>query len=360
MPPLEQANEAVSNKQNNIPALMGILIIASKNGLKLIGSSVGLSIQRRIPEEDVTVVRLGSIVIPADKLVKIIKSFPPAEITIDVKGLEAHITCGKSKCKISCMSADEYTYNPIKPQTALSIPGATLRNLVSKTAFATKKEETNEFPILAGIRIMSDNGRLSFTGCDRNRVAKYYTDAETTSEMQIVVDSTGIEKAAKILGNAPTVDVGMERDQVSFATPDAIICATALEGNYPPVDSLLNMTPVATFWITASDLLGVVNRIEAVSEKKQNRIFIDAAPGRILMWGKGEAGRVEEVLEAGEYEGESARVCLNAKWVEEAVKTINTSELQIKIGKHVYLHEDNDEGAILQITPLLTHEEAWA
>ncbi|XID91055.1 DNA polymerase III subunit beta [Paenibacillaceae bacterium WGS1546] len=354
--PLIQVSHAINHK-NPISALAGVFMSLSKNGLRLVGSDVGHAIVRNIPADDMQIVRLGSIVLPSKKFIDIVKTMPSEEIAIDLKGLEAHISVGKIKLKLSGIDSGEYTFRPVKGEEAFKMKGEQLRELIRRTEFAANARD--EMPILGGIRIQSEDSGISFTSCDKTKLASVPLEVESKQDFQVAVEAGHLRKTKDLFGVEEEVSVSFAGNRTIFSTEGTTAHFTNMEGIYPKVESLLDQGAVkASFWLTTSEIAEAARRIKIIGDGAAKNMFIKASPGEVVIFGKGETGRIEEFLEPGEYEGEDIRVCVNAEFFLEVLEATNGTEVKIEIGKFAELTSDEDKAKFIVI-PRIAHEGEW-
>ena len=105
-----QAVAASVPSKTTLPVLANILVEASKDGLKLSGTDLDISVSTTIPA---SVDQEGATTLPARKLVEIVKELPNAAIRMTSSGEQrASIECGKSKFKLLGLSRDEFPAFP--------------------------------------------------------------------------------------------------------------------------------------------------------------------------------------------------------------------------------------------------------
>lgn len=358
--PLEQVYKAV-NDSISVEVMRGILFILSNNGLKLIGSDTKITIIRTIPAEKLTITRLGSIVLPAKRVVDIIKALPAGDIDINLKGLSANITAGGTEIKMSGQDRDEYTFRAVKAEESISLSGEDLRSLIKRTSYASTNDKG--MPILSGIRVMTEEGRISFTTCDRDRVSKVWVNAPVDFERQFVISADHLDKVRKLFTDTDTVSVSFSENQAIFSTDDTTIYCRILEGNYPSIESLLNFDNTTIIEVETEPFLQALERIKIISvetgKKKLRYVYININEKTIRMFGKSEYGRVDESIPLVSFKGMPSRIALNAQYIIDAVNAVEFEDITLRIGKHAYFSNGDENEAFFQVTQLQTREEEW-
>jgi|GEM_PF-6846655 len=354
--PLIQVNHAINGKNPSL-AMTGILLSLSKAGLRLVGSDVGHTIVRTIPEEDMQIVRLGSIVLPAKKLIEIIKTMPSEEITIDLKGVEAHISVGKIKLKLSGINSEQYTFRPAKGEATFKISGAKLGELVRRTSFAAEAQDN--MPILGGIRIKREFEGISFSSCDKRKMAIIPQEAEIEQDFQVAINATQLSKSKSLFSDEEEVTFSFAGNRTILSSESSTVYFSNLEGTYPKIENSIEIQGKASFWVNKSEMADAAARIKIIGDGTAKNMLIDASPDVITILGKGEAGRIQESIEPGEFTGENTRICLDAVFLLAILDAVEGSEVKIQIGKNVTITSDADKSVFI-IVPRVFREGEWA
>ncbi|HEX7025364.1 MAG TPA: DNA polymerase III subunit beta, partial [Gemmatimonadales bacterium] len=142
-----QAVAASVPSKTTLPVLANILVEASKDGLKLSGTDLDISVSTTIPA---SVDQEGATTLPARKLVEIVKELPNAAIRMTSSGEQrVSIECGKSKFKLLGLARDEFPAFPsVTFDGGWKVAARDLQKLIGHVAFAASTEESR--PILNG------------------------------------------------------------------------------------------------------------------------------------------------------------------------------------------------------------------
>lgn len=142
---LSEVSKAISTKAL-IPILSGIKIIADQSGITLIASNSNIFIEKFIPssiddEQITTILKTGTIVVPAKYFIEIIKKMP-GDIIIKSKN-EQTITIQSEEITLNLngFSADEYPNVPsIDNHVEIQMETEQLIEVFKQTVFAVAKK----------------------------------------------------------------------------------------------------------------------------------------------------------------------------------------------------------------------------
>ena len=135
-----QALQSVISKRNTDPLLSNVLIQAEGSTIECMATDTEIGIRMKV---DGIVKEEGSILVPAEKLADIVKTWP-AEKPIDLTttaGNRIEITAGNGVHKTVKLADEEFPQLPSIDEGAFAIDGETLRSIVHKTEFAAATEK---------------------------------------------------------------------------------------------------------------------------------------------------------------------------------------------------------------------------
>src|SRR5690606_923894 len=122
----EQLSEGVSAvnaavpAKTTLPVLANILLEATKDGLRLSGTDLDISVGTTVPA---SVDQEGAITLPARKLAELVRELPSAGIRVTTQGEQrVTIECGRSKFKLLGLPREEF---PAFPQVSFDKAGKT-------------------------------------------------------------------------------------------------------------------------------------------------------------------------------------------------------------------------------------------
>ena len=172
---LNDVQRAISSKVA-IEVLKGIKLTLSADALKLTGSDVDITIETIISIGDdnaaLQVEEEGSVILPANFFINIVKKLPEATLTLEVnERFQATITSGVSEFKINGLNPEDFPQLPeIDTDDQFILPADTLKQVISQTVVAVSNQEMR--PILTGVHLVIRDQQLLAVATDSHRLSQ--------------------------------------------------------------------------------------------------------------------------------------------------------------------------------------------
>ncbi|AKM17385.1 DNA polymerase III subunit beta [Geobacillus stearothermophilus] len=336
---VQDVMKAVSTR-TTIPILTGIKLTATALGVTLTGSDSDISIESFIPLEKegrllVDVKRPGSIVLQARFFAEIVKKLPQQTVEIETEdNFLTVIRSGHSEFRLNGLNADEYPRLPqIEEENVFQIPADLLKTIIRQTVFAVSTSETR--PILTGVNWKVENNELVCTATDSHRLAmrKVKIEAGHAVSYNVVIPGKSLNELSKILddGSAP-VDIVITANQVLFKAEHLLFFSRLLDGNYPETARLIPTESKTTMTVNAKEFLQAIDRASLLAREGRNNVVkLTTLPGGLLEISSvsPEIGKVTEQLQAESLEGEELNISFSAKYMMDALRTLDGTDIQI-------------------------------
>lgn len=349
---LAQVVKAIPSKAG-IPILEGVLI-ESNGVLTLTGSDTHLAIISPITDYDE--LESGATVIPAKKLLEIVKKLPNKPITITVDGKQALVQAGSTKVKLPVMDAEEFPRKEFPIGSMVEISGKDLSNLVDNTKFAVSLNEAT--PVLTGLNIRQIDGELTILATDRHRLAKksinLANDLGLLPDRSYIAEVKVMETAAHL--NLKTLEIGFSENELFIRTGDYQFISTLLDGNYPDTSKIIPTEPKIKVLVDTEKLLKTLELAEKIVEEKTKIVKLSVSKGELKVTAECEGSSMEESLEA-EVEGEDIKLSANCKYMIDALKCITTERAELELTgvmAPVIIKAEGDETGLHLVLPYRT------
>lgn len=337
---VQDVMKAVSSK-TTIPILTGIKIVATNEGVTLTGSDSDISIESFIPIEEsgdeiVEIKEQGSIVLQARFFSEIVKKLPKDTVEIEVQSnLLTIIRSGKAEFNLNGLDADEYPQLPqIEENHGFQIPADLLKNLIRQTVFAVSTSETR--PILTGVNWKVENNTLHCIATDSHRLAMRtaHIETENTGSYNAVVPGKSLNELSKILDDSTDlVDIVITENQVLFKTKHLLFFSRLLDGSYPDTTRLIPNESKTEVVLATKEFLQSIDRASLLAREANNNVvkFSTLPDGVVEISSTSpEIGKVNEEIQSKSIDGEELKISFSAKYMMDALKALESSEIRIK------------------------------
>lgn len=357
---LNDVMKAISQKVAN-PILTGVKMDVSEKGLTMTGSDSDITICTFIPveqdgEQVIRVIEPGSIILQAKVFSEIVRKLPTNDITIEVENMQTHIQSGKSEFHLIGSNSDEYPVLPnVKDEYRFSLPSDLMKSIIKETVFAVSQQETR--PILTGVHWETDEEKLVCVATDSHRLARREIIPEMMPEspFSVVIPGKSLQELNKILpDNADIVEIVIADQQVLFKTRNVLFYSRLLEGNYPDTSRLIPSEYKTTVQVNGRKLLQAIDRASLLAREDRNNIVrFSAEGGNVIEVSSNspEIGKVEELIEAIDVNGEDLKISFSAKYMMDALKAIEGQDVAIHFtgAMRPFILKSMESDAILQL-----------
>ncbi|MBM4761731.1 DNA polymerase III subunit beta [Bacillus sp. B15-48] len=367
---VQDVMKAVTSK-TTIPILTGIKIVATEEGVTLTGSDSDISIESFIPKEEdgneiVEIKQPGAVVLQAKFFSEIVRKLPTDTVEIDVENhLQTVIRSGKSEFNLNGLDADEYPHLPqLEEDNLFRMPTDLLKTLIRQTVFAVSTSETR--PILTGVNWKVLNNELVCIGTDSHRLALRKARIETGTELEgqhnVVIPGKSLTELSKILDDtSEMIDIVITENQILFKAKHLLFFSRLLEGNYPDTARLIPSDKKTDVIVNTKAFLQAIDRASLLAREGKNNVvkFVSIGETTIeISSNTPEIGKVVEELTAQSFEGEELKISFSAKYMMDALKAIEGTEIQISFTgamRPFIIRPLNDEATLQLILPVRTY-----
>ncbi|AIQ70394.1 DNA polymerase III subunit beta [Paenibacillus graminis] len=360
---LADADKAVSSKPV-MEILSGILIQTTDEGVNVTGASERATIQSYIMDEQVEIIRAGSVVLPKIALELISKMSGEIEIDVD-KDFGITILNKNEEIEISGFDPEEFPKPPdINWGDTTEMSGKELKELIKKTAFSVATEIN--VPEITGVNITLQDNLIKFLATDRRRVATIQRFMEVKESGSAIVEARGLVELEKIIFDKDELHFGFSKLRsgevyvVFVKTERFTFYSRVLEGRYPDVEKMLSqVVGLSTIKVNKKEFAKSLDLIFILAkEEKMNQVRLTADAKELTIRGNGKGmGKGKRNVYSLSLEGEPFSISLNAKYVIDLLKAIDSDVLSIEYtGKmtSVIFRGDDNEGSKYVVQPYRT------
>ncbi|WP_432494876.1 DNA polymerase III subunit beta [Kineococcus auxinigenes] len=283
-----------------VPVLAGVLLEAGDDGtLRLSTFDYEVSARVEVPAE----VRTGGRVLVSGRLLAdISRSLPPRPVTLTTDGSKVVVTCGASRFTLLTMSVDEYPALPAMPAESGTVPGSEFTEAVAQVTVAASRDET--LPILTGVRLEIEGGRLTLLATDRYRLAVRelrWNPSTPDFTTAALVRARTLSDVARSLGGTSTLRMALAdggSDLIGFSAEGRQSTSLLVDGEYPKVRALFPAESPTHAVVSTAALAEAVKRVALVAERN-TPVRLRFEDGVLsLEAGQGEDAQATEALEA--------------------------------------------------------------
>jgi len=357
------AQKALSTKTPN-PALQGVKIDVEKERIVLTTSNSDISIKVLLEDSSLEIEETGSVLVPGKYFIEIVRKLDGQVVKLShVEDNLLRIEADHSDITLNMLDLDDYPKLEFKEKDDfIKVNVRTLKTIIRQTAFATSSIENR--PILTGVNFTIDGDQLSGVATDSYRLSqKTISLEESYDKMNVIIPGKSLEELMKILeNNSADVEVHFDQNKVLFKYENVLFHSRLLEGNYPETSKLIPKEFPIQIKFNKEQLITAIERASLLSSRDgQNAIVkLNVRQDDVVEISSNspEIGRVlEELYPVDEIQGSPLKIAFSSKYILEALKVFNSSEVTVKFTGEIrpfILEGEYDEDMLQLILPVKT------
>jgi DNA polymerase-3 subunit beta len=372
---LHLVSRAISNQQA-LPILGNILLEAEGKRCKTSATDLELSIVTSFPAE---IENEGAITIPAKAFLNFAQYNTDTDVLLETsEGTQLKCTSKKAKTLISGEAASEYpTITPIEKETTFPLAAAPLLEALHTVTFAAAI--TNLRPVLSGVHVRSEKGKLIFVATDSYRLSEYVVAAGKAGDISCIIPKKVFDELQSVIGSHKeerredeketekkkqktdlTVDVTLSSQQIELHVGPTQLLSRLIDGKFPDYQQIIPKSPKTTVKIAVKELLPAIRRMHYFAKEINNNLAFHIGNNEMrITTPSTQAGRDEAVLPI-EMTGSENKIALSSSYLLDFLSRVpdKTVEIQITDSQHPALFRVDGMDELLHlIMPLRLQEE---
>ena len=326
--PLSQVVGVVERRQT-LPVLANLLVSVSAEGVSFTGTDLEVEMVARMAAD---LLDPGEITIPARKLFDICRALPDG-IKIDFKqnGERVTMSAGRSRYTLSTLPAAEFPQvDNIDLLERVTLPEATLKELIDRTAFAMAHQDVRYY--LNGTLLDLREQALRCVATDGHRLALCETGIELNAKARrrIIIPRKGVLELQRLLDAGDgTVEIEFGRNHLRVRRSDFVFTTKLIDGRFPDYEAVIPIGADKILTVAREDLRAALQRASILSNEKYRGVKMELAPGRlhIVAHNPEQEEAVEELEVATHVDG--LAVGFNVNYLLDALSALRGTEVML-------------------------------
>ncbi|HDR4461300.1 DNA polymerase III subunit beta [Bacillus cereus group sp. MYBK249-1] len=360
---LSEVNKAISTK-SLIPILSGIKITADQSGITLIASNSNIFIEKFIPvliedEKIATILKAGTIVVPAKYFIEIIKKMP-SDIAIKSKNEQIiKIQSEEITLSLNGFPADEFPNVPLIDNHAeIKVETEQLIEVFKQTVFAVAKNESR--PVLTGVHIELSNNKLICAATDSHRLAIRETRLSSDVKANCIVPSATINELLKLMNsNSKFVYIYLSESHIIFTLGTTTLYSRLIEGKYPNISNLIPNDFKTIINVDRKKILQGVDRSSLLaSEWANNNVNLEIINESTIKISSNasQIGKISETQQIDAIQGEKQlNISFDGRFMVDALRAIKEETITLSFGgsmRPILIEAGEQSAAVHLISPV--------
>lgn len=321
--------KAVSNR-STLDILSCILLISDREGFRLIGNDLKLSIETS--NINAEIFEKGSVALDAKLFSDIIRNLPTDNVSLKVdENFNCQISSGKSIFNIKGFDGEQFP----KPESLeiknneIKIKSNILKTMIKKTIFSVGTEENR--PILTGELLKFNNKKFNVVAIDGYRVSWRNTEIDCDNYLELVVPAKTLNEVCRLLPDDESLVTLVFSDvNIMFIVDNCKIVSRLLDGEYLNYENLFyNNFPIEVIANT-SDLLTAISRATIVSDdSKKTEITLTISDKFMNIYANTSVGTLNEDVSINCDSEEDLIIHFNARYLIDVLNAIEDEQVKL-------------------------------
>ena len=318
-----------ASTRTTVQVLGGILVRAEGGKLALAATDMEISLRSSL---DAEVSSDGAVVVPGKLLVDIARLLPGDEVSIEHLAGEGvvEIISGAASYRIHTYNPEDFPRLPDPAGTEMvTIDAEALLATSGKVSRAASRDESR--PVLTGILVRFEGESLVMAATDSYRLAVKETSlAGPGPELDAIVPARALGELSRIAQGASELQLGVQENQVLFASDGVLLTTRRIEGQFPNYRQLLPESFEHELTLPREELLDVVRRV-AVMAQRNAPLRLRFADGELTV-----SAQTQDVGEGREtipvpFDGEALEIGFNPDFLRDGIESADGDGLRLKL-----------------------------
>ncbi len=278
--PLQQVVGVVERRQT-LPVLSNLLVHVDAEGVSFTGTDLEVEMIARTSAEDLVE---GEVTIPARKLFDICRALPDgARVKVEQSGERVSVSAGRSRFTLATLPASEFpVIENIDLVERVSLPEASLKDLMSRTAFAMAHQDVRYY--LNGLLLDLREEGLRCVATDGHRLALAETrlDGEISARRQIIIPRKGVlELQGLFEAGDGIVELEFGRNHLRLRRGGVTFTSKLIDGRVPDYEAVIPIGADKEVRVGREELRSALQRAAILSNEKYRGVKLEVNPNRL-------------------------------------------------------------------------------
>ena len=271
---------AVAASKSPKPILECIAVRADDTtGVSLEATDLDVGIRYHLADASVDVA--GSLVVPAGRLLSIVREVDEEETILEGTDGNLAVDTGRSHFRVRGESVAEFARLPYFPDTeAATLPADLLHRLVRRTRFAAATDAGRY--ALHGVLVVLDKNGIELVATDGRRLARATAAGagDIKQDLRVIVGPKGLALLERVLGAVGgDVSIAVQDRQILFRTGGVLIVSRLIDGTFPAYEDVIPKSSDQSFTVTVADLMAGLRRASLLTTRDALSVELLLDPG---------------------------------------------------------------------------------
>jgi DNA polymerase-3 subunit beta len=333
-----QLFQGIVERKNTIPILANVLIDAKDGEVRMLATDLEVALRSRC---EATVAKAGVLTLPAKKLFEIVRALPETEVRITQDKNGVRVAADRFTSRIQTLPREDFPSLPEPTgKGSATLPGAVVREMVSKTQFAITGEDTRYF--LNGALFVLRKGSMSLVATDGHRLSLVTVPRPGEDgvgdgdEEKVILPKKTLLELGKLLGDSDE-EILFERGEnhLFFEVGGRVLISRMIDGQFPAYERVIPTGNDKDVEFERDRLTSAVKRVALLSNERSRAVKVEIAKGKAeVTSSSSEFGEASEQIPV-DYAGDNLAISFNAQYVLDFLNVVDTDVVLLSLKDEV-------------------------
>jgi DNA polymerase-3 subunit beta len=329
-----QLFQGIVERKNTIPILANLLLEAKGDEVRMLATDLEVALRSKC---QASVAKGGALTLPAKKLYEIVKALPETEVRIQEDKNGVKVAADRFDSRMQTLPREDFPTLPdVSGKARAALPGAPLREMVSKTQFAITGEDTRYF--LNGAKFVLKPQSLTLVATDGHRLALVDVNHATgvDKETGVILPKKTLLELGKLLMEAEG-DIQFEsgENHLFFEVGGRVLISRMIDGQFPAYERVIPKGNDKTIEFDRDRLTNAVKRVALLSNERSRAVKFEIDSGKVeVTSSRSEFGEAREQLQV-DYSGAPLTISFNAQYVLDFLNVVETEVVSLSLKDEV-------------------------
>jgi DNA polymerase-3 subunit beta len=316
----------VADSRGTLPILANVLIKADNNRLSVAATNLDIGITHFIGAK---IEKGGLITVPASLLANFVSSLPQGVINLELEDNKLKITTNQYQSTINGISAEDFPVMPaITKGDSFDVDAPSLKKALQQVVFAAATTDTR--PVLTGIYLHSNEGRLFLAATDSSRLAERVVGS-IDKDINLLIPATAMNDLLRVLDDSvDRVNVIQEDQQALFRFGDIELVTRLIDSAYPDYQALIPVKQATKAVLKRVDLLNIVKVSSLFARETAGSVTVEVSQEAQTVGIKSLASQLGEnnATASAKIEGNDGSITLNSRFLIDGINAIGGENIE--------------------------------
>lgn len=278
--PLQQVIGVVERRQT-LPVLSNLLVVANDDTVRFTGTDLEVEMSASVEAQDA---QPGETTLPARKLFDICRALPDgSKIQFKMSADRMTVSSGRSRFTLATLASSEFpVIENIDLVEQVSLPEATLKQLMDRTAFAMANQDVRYY--LNGLLFDLREQALRCVATDGHRLALAETQLSESrsTQRQIIIPRKGVLELQGLFESGEgNVDIEFGRNHIRVRRNDVVFTSKLIDGRFPDYEAVIPIGADQEVTIQRDTFRGALQRAAILSNEKYRGVKLEVSPNKL-------------------------------------------------------------------------------